>query len=145
VESFEAEIVEARQGGAYVEVPAAVVAALGGQRRIKVRATFDGIAYRGSIVSMGSGMVLGLLKDIRTRLAKGPGDAVTVTVEVDEAERTVDLPGDLATALDEARLRETFDRLSYSHRRRYVTWIDEARKPETRARRIAQTLEQVRG
>jgi Bacteriocin-protection, YdeI or OmpD-Associated/Domain of unknown function (DUF1905) len=146
VESFEAEIVEARGGGAFVEVPADVVAALGGKGRIKVSATFDGIPYRGSIVSMGGGsMVLGILKDIRGRLEKSPGDHVDVTVEVDDAERTVDVPDDLAAALDDTGSREAFDALSYSHRREYVTWIEEAKKPETRARRINQTVERLRG
>lgn len=145
MEAFEAEIVEARGGGAYVEVPADVVGALGGTGRIKVQATFDGIPYRGSIVSMGDGMVLGVLKDIRRRLGKAPGDRVEVTVEVDQAERTVEVPGDLAAALEGAQLQEAFDRLSYSRRRTYVTRIEEARKPETRARRVDQTLRELRG
>jgi hypothetical protein len=147
VETFEAEIVEARQGGAYVEVPVDVVEALGGQGRIKVRATFDGIPYQGSIVSMGdgNGMVLGILKGIRGQLGKSPGDQVEVTVEVDEAERTVAVPADLATALADAGLREAFDQLSYSRRREHVTSIEAAKKPETRTRRIAHTVERLGG
>jgi hypothetical protein len=68
VEPFEAVIAEARGGGAYVEVPGDVVAALGGGGRIPVQATFDGVAYCGSIASMGGCMALGILKQIRTEL-----------------------------------------------------------------------------
>ena len=54
------------------------------------------------------------------------------------------MPSDLATALDEAGLRETFDALAYSHRREHVNAINDAKKPETRARRITKALEMLR-
>ena len=112
-------------------VPKEVVEALGGKARIPVRATFDGIAYRGSIVSMGGQQVLGVLKAIRTELGKGPGDEVRVTVERDDQARTVDVPDDLREALATAALTDRFTRLSYSHQREYVTWIAEAKRPAT--------------
>jgi uncharacterized protein YdeI (YjbR/CyaY-like superfamily) len=89
-------------------------------------------------------MALGVLKSIRAELGKGAGDAVTVTVERDAGERTVDVPEDFATALAEAGLREAFDGLSYSHRREHVNAINDAKKPETRTRRIAKALEMLR-
>jgi hypothetical protein len=145
VETFEAAIVEADRGGAYIRVPPEVVAALGGKGRIPVRATFDGIAYRGSVVSMGGEKVIGLLKAIRTELDKQPGDRVTVTLEADQAERTVDVPDDLRSALDGAGLLDSFRALSYSHQREYVSWIADAKKAETRARRIGQTIDRIGG
>ena len=141
METFEGTVVVNDGGGAWVEVPGEVIAALGGGGRIPVQASFDGVAYRGSIASMGGCMALGLLKSIRTELGKGDGDPVTVTVERDTAERTVDVPADLASALDEAGLRTAFDTLSYSHRREHVNAINDAKKPETRARRITKALE----
>jgi hypothetical protein len=143
VQSFEAEIVEVEGGGAFVRVPDDVVAALGGKGRIPVEATFDGVAYRGSVVSMGGGKVLGVLKGIRAELGKQPGDTVTVTLAADTAPRTVEVADDLRTALAAAGLTDTFTALSYSHQREYVTWIDEAKKPETRARRIAGTVDRL--
>jgi hypothetical protein len=143
VETFEAVIEEARGGGAYVAVPADVDAALGGKGRIPVVASFDGVEYRGSVVTMGGVRCLGVLKAIRDRLGKGPGDTVTVTLAPDAAERTVTVPDDLAAALADAGARAIFDRLSYSHRREYVTWIDDAKKPATRARRVAGTVERL--
>ncbi len=144
METFEGKITLNDGGGAWVEVPDDVIAALGGGGRILVQATFDGIAYRGSIASMGGCMALGILKSIRGELGKGEGDPITVTVERDTAERTIEVPSDLATALDEAGLRETFDALAYSHRREHVNAINDAKKPETRARRITKALEMLR-
>jgi hypothetical protein len=143
MERFEATLMEANRGGAYVPVPAEVITALGGGARIKVRATFDGIDYRGSVVSMGGGTMIGVLKAIRDQLGKQPGDTMTVTLERDDEERTVTVPDDLAKALDAARVRSHFDNLSYSHRRQYVMWIDEAKRRDTRARRVAQTVERL--
>jgi hypothetical protein len=144
VERFVATLVEVDGGGAFVEVPPEVVAALGGGGSIKIRARSDGIDYRGSVVTMGDAKVLGVLKAIRKQLAKAPGDQLTVELERDDEERRVDVPDDLASALQQADVRDAFDRLSFSHRREYVAWIDEAKKPETRARRIAQTVERIR-
>ena len=144
METFVGSIVVNDGGGAWVEVPGDVIAALGGGGRIPVLATFDGVAYRGSVASMGGCMALGILKSIRSQLGKGDGDPVTVTVERDSAERTVEVPADLASALEEAGLREAFDGLSYSHRREHVNAINDAKKPETRARRITKALEILR-
>lgn len=143
MERFEATIEAARGGGAFVPVPDEVVAALGGGGRIPVRATFDAVPYRGSVVSMGGRRCIGLLKVIREQLGKGEGDPVTVTVARDGAERTVTVPDDLATALDDAGARNAFDALSYSHQREYVSWVEEAKRPETRLRRVAQTVERL--
>ena len=143
METFEGTIVVNDGGGAWVEVPGEVIAGLGGGGRIPVHATFDGVAYRGSTASMGGCMALGILKSIRTELGKGAGDPVTVTLKRDTAERTVQVPEDLAAALEEAGLRTAFDALSYSHRREHVNAITDAKKPETRARRITKALQML--
>ena len=72
METFEGTIVVNDGGGAWVEVPGEVIAALGGGGRIPVQATFDGVAYRGSIASMGGCMALGILKSIRGEFGRGP-------------------------------------------------------------------------
>ncbi|WP_405056011.1 YdeI/OmpD-associated family protein [Kribbella sp. NBC_01505] len=143
METFEGVIEVGDGGGAWVEVPDEVLAGLGGGGRIPVLATFDGVEYRGSIASMGGCMALGVLKGIRTELGKGGGDTVAITVERDSAERTIDVPEDFAAALAEAGLRAAFDKLSYSHRREHVNAVLDAKKPETRARRIAKAIEML--
>ncbi|MEV6069364.1 YdeI/OmpD-associated family protein [Nocardia sp. NPDC052001] len=109
-----------------------------------VRATFDGIAYTGSIMSMGDGPCLGILKGIRAELGKAPGDTVTVTVRRDTAERTVEVPDDLAAALADAGVRDAFDGLSYTNRRELATGVAEAKRPETRAKRITKAVDAAR-
>ncbi|MFI5709884.1 YdeI/OmpD-associated family protein [Kribbella sp. NPDC051620] len=141
METFEAVIEEANGGGAYVEVPTEVVAALGGGGRIPVLATFDGVQYRGSIASMGGRMALGILKAIRAELGKAIGDPVTVTLERDTAARTIEVPPNLAEALEAAGAKESFDAMSFSHRREHIQAIENAKKPETRTRRITKTVE----
>ncbi|MFI7002652.1 YdeI/OmpD-associated family protein [Nocardia sp. NPDC050175] len=140
---FEATIESGAGGGAYVAVPDKVVVALGGGGRIAVAAAFDGVEYRGSISDMGAGPCLGMLKAIRTELGKQAGDRVVVTVVRDEGERTVEVPDDLADALRSAGLRAAFDALSYSRRREHVTAVIEAKRAETRARRIAKVVESL--
>lgn len=145
MQRFDGVIESARGGGAHIPVPPEIIAALGGGGRIPVQATFDGIPYRGSIADMGAGPCLGLLKAIRTELGKGPGDQVTVTLERDTAERTVTVPDDLAAALTTAGVRAAFDALSYSNRREHATSVTDAKKPETRTRRIAKIVESLTG
>lgn len=142
--SFSAHIERARGGGAYVTVPFDVERAYG-RKRVPVRATIDGVAYRGTLVRMGGERhVLGVLKSIRDEIGKQPGDVVEIVVEQDAEPRVVDVPPDLAEALRQApQARSTFESLSYSHQREYVTWIAEAKRAETRARRIAQTIEML--
>lgn len=144
--TFRAPIEEARGGGgAWVEVPPSVVSELGakskGSGRIPVRATFDGVAYRGSVVSMGAGaMVIGVLKDIRQKIGKHIGDEVEVILELDQATRQVDIPDDLAIALADAGLTEMFAALSFTRRKEIAGGVSDAKKPETRRRRIENAI-----
>ena len=133
--TFDAPIVASDSGGAYVVVPFDVREAFG-TARPKVAATFDGHPYRGSIGAMGGPPFLIVRKDVRAAIGKQPGDTVRVTVEADTAPREVDVPADLAAALDAAGVRDAFDGMAYTHRKEYAEWIAEAKKPETRARRI---------
>jgi Bacteriocin-protection, YdeI or OmpD-Associated/Domain of unknown function (DUF1905) len=129
-------------GGHLVDVPDEVVAALGGRGRIPVRACFNGIPYRGSIVRMGGVMMLGVTKAIMAEAGAGPGDVLDVVVESDEAPRDVEVPPELTKALKRnPAARAVWDGLSFSHRREYVGYIVEAKKEETRARRVERTIQ----
>lgn len=133
-----------RGGGHLVDVPPEVVEALGGKGRIPVIATFDGVPYRGSIVRMGGGAVLGVQKAIMAEAGISVGDTLTVIVRNDEAPRQVEVPEDLAEAFghhDAARV--VFEGLSFSHRREYIRSITDAKRPETRTRRIELTIKQL--
>jgi uncharacterized protein YdeI (YjbR/CyaY-like superfamily) len=80
---------------------------------------------------------------VRDAARIGDGDVLTIDLERDDEERTVEVPGDLAAALDPA-MRTTFDDLSFTHRREYVRWIEDAKREETRARRVAKAVEMLR-
>jgi uncharacterized protein YdeI (YjbR/CyaY-like superfamily) len=92
---------------------------------------------------MGPSPLLLLRKDVRQEIGKGPGDRVNVIVTLDTAQRTVEVPGDLTEALERASARSRFDELSFSHRREYVQRIDEAKREETRLRRIEKAVELI--
>jgi hypothetical protein len=118
-----------RGGGHLVDVPPKVVQALGGRGRIPVSATFDGVPYRGSIVRMAETGV-------------SAGDTLRVEVRNDDAPREVEVPDELAKALKRnATARRVFDELPYSHRKEYARHVEEAKRPETRARRVERTIE----
>jgi uncharacterized protein YdeI (YjbR/CyaY-like superfamily) len=73
------------------------------------------------------------------------GDAVTVELELDDEPRTVEVPDDVRAALaGDEEAAAAFERLSYTHQREYVEWITEAKREETRARRLAKTLDRLR-
>ncbi|CAN5158658.1 hypothetical protein BH20GEM2_BH20GEM2_16310 [soil metagenome] len=143
-QTFSATIEQGDRGGAFVTVPFDVEQVFGAKRP-KVRATFDGVPYRGSLARMGGRHhVLGVLKEIRERIGKGVGDTVRVTVEADTEPRVVQVSDDLAAALrTKVDAATFFEELSYSHRREYVSWIEEAKRESTRRRRIEETLEML--
>lgn len=141
--TFDAPVKSAGGGGYYVEVPFDVLAAFG-TARPKVVVTFDGHRYRGSIAPMRGCSMLPILKEIRAAIGKGEGDAVRVTVEPDTAPREVDVPPELAAALAERPdAAARFERMSYTHRKEYAQWITDAKRPETRARRLAKAVELI--
>lgn len=144
---FSGRLEAGRGGGAYVVLPAEVLAELGGGSRLRVTGTLGGVDFASSTMAMGGGAVcLGVHKATRQAAGVGIGDAVEVTVERDDSPREVEVPEDLAAALaaDEAA-SAAFQRLSFTHRREYTEWIAGAKRPETRALRVTRTLERLRG
>lgn len=64
---------------------------------------------------------------------------------VDEREDVSVVPHDLAAALaEDATAREAWERLAPSHKKMYLSWIEDAKRPETRARRVAETVRRAR-
>ena len=143
--TFKAIIQDAGSGGAYVSVPFDAEQVFG-KKRVKVVATIDGEAYRGSLVRMGGPRhILPVLKSIREKIGKGYGDEVEVTVAEDAEPRVVHVPDDLQQALaGDPEAAAFFQRLSYTHQREYVGWIVEAKREETRRARIERALEMLR-
>jgi uncharacterized protein YdeI (YjbR/CyaY-like superfamily) len=83
-------------------------------------------------------------KEIRVRLGKGAGDQIKITVVPDAAPRVVEVPPDFQAALKKSpEAKRFFEELSYTHRKEYVRWITEAKKEETRLRRLAKAVEML--
>lgn len=137
---FRAEL--KREGpGTYVEVPLDVPAVFG-RARPPVRGTINGSPLRSTIAKYGDGYFLGINREVRKAAGVAPGDTVDIELELDVKPRTVRVPKDLADALDD-ETRAAFDRMSYTHRREYVEWINEAKREETRRRRVAKAVELI--
>jgi len=122
-----------------IQVPDEVIVALGTSKRPPVTITINGYTYRTTAVRMGGAFYVPLAAENREAAGVAAGDAITVDIENDTAPREVTLPDDLAAAMDDAA-RTAYDGLSYTHRKEWVRWVEEAKKPETRATRIEKTV-----
>jgi hypothetical protein len=127
-----------------IEVPARVVAALSDKKRVPVNVTLNGVRYRSTIAVYGGKFYLPARKEIREAAKLAPGKRAHVTLETDAAERTVMVPSDLARALSSAKKRPAFDALSFTHRKEHVEAVTGAKRPETRAVRIAKVVSSLR-
>lgn len=125
----------------YIEIPFNVEEDFGA-KRVKVKANFDGIEYRGSIVKMGLPCyMIGMTKEIRKAIGKEAGESVFVEIEKDEEDRTIELPDDFKDALNENKYANDFyNNLSYSAKRKYFLWVTSAKKAETREKRIIEAM-----
>jgi hypothetical protein len=147
---FEAEIVRntaVANSSAFIEFPHDLKETFGVGNLVPVVATFDGrVTYRGSLARMGGPRaVLVLRKDVRSELGKEPGDRVGVSLRLDTVPRQVEVADDLAAALERAGMGDRFDALAVSHRREFVRWVEEAKRPDTRQRRIDGTVTMIEG
>jgi bifunctional DNA-binding transcriptional regulator/antitoxin component of YhaV-PrlF toxin-antitoxin module len=115
-----------------------------GAKRVPVVATINQATYRGSIVVMGGEYMLGIPKAFRDAAGISAGDKIVITVEKDTAQRTVDVPADLLAELKKHKLTKEWDRMSYTNRKEHVRAIEDAKQPETRQRRIAKAIDQLR-
>jgi hypothetical protein len=128
-----------------MEIPAAVVDALGSGQRPAVRVTINGHTYRSTIAVMGGRYLIGVSNENRTAAGVAAGDVVDVELELDTAPREVTVPADLAAALDgDPAARNYFDGLSYSNKLRHVLAIEGAKAAETRERRVAKSVAMFR-
>lgn len=126
-----------------LQVPDGVVTSLGAGKRPPVVVTVGGHTYRSTVAAMGGAFWIPLAAEHREAAGLVAGQEVDVDVVLDTAPRTVDLPDDLAAAMDDAA-RAAYDRLAPSHQKEWVRWVEEAKNPETRTARIGGTVEGLR-
>jgi hypothetical protein len=140
--TFEAEIRAGTGGGAYVVFPYDASKEFGTNGKVPVKATIDGVPDRGALFRMGMPHhMLGVPKAIRQRIGKGPGDIVAVVLWKDDEPREVAVPPEFKARMNKAGVLPFFESLNFTHRKEYCRWITEAKKDETRTRRLDRALE----
>lgn len=128
-----------------VPLPAKVVRDGGLRVRLRIAGTIDGAPFRSTILTTGGpGLFVVVPAPLRERIGKEAGATVAVSIGLDRAPRVVAVPRDLRTALaGRSSAAARFDALAPSHRKAFVGWIEAAVRPETRARRVAETVTMV--
>jgi hypothetical protein len=129
-----------------IDVPSADVALVFGRKgRVPIVATFaNGQSFRTSLTPMRGTHILPVNAEMRGIAGLAEGEHVTVTLAEDVEERTVDVPGDLAAALATAGVRDVFEGMAYSHRKEWARALDDAKRPETRTKRISDCVAAMR-
>jgi hypothetical protein len=142
---FKATIQPGIGGGAGVFFPYDVEREFGTKAKVPVKSTFDGVPYSGSLIKCGpEAHMLGVLKSIRERIGKGPGDTVEVVLWKDEGIRTVEVPAEFEKLMKKEGLFASFEKLSYTNRKEYCGWITGAKKRETRQMRMERSIEMLK-
>jgi len=132
--------------GTFIAIPREVNTVLGLKGRPKVQSVIAGHPYRGSLMPVGDGTyVLGVLKAIQEAKSLQRGDTITVELQLDTAPRVIEPPDDLAKALArDKRAASAWEKLSYTGQREMARSLEEAKKPETRERRLVAALAKLR-
>ncbi|MEJ5051031.1 YdeI/OmpD-associated family protein [Chryseobacterium culicis] len=131
---------------AFVEFPFSTEELFNKKGQVKIKALFDNrIEYRGSLAKMKSDChILGLTQEVRKQLDKTFGDEVSVSLIEDKEERMVEIADDIASVFNEnPDAKGLFDKMSYTHKKEYIRWIEEAKKPETRENRKIKMIQMI--
>ena len=127
-----------------ISVPPEMIAALGPQKRPAVTVSLNGYTYRTTVAPYGDVFMLPVSQAHRAAAGLQAGDAVEVTLALDQEPRTVAVPDDLRAALAaKPGATEAFDALAFSRRKEFVRQVEEAKAQETRARRIAGIVDKM--
>ena len=136
---------EERPGGtSYIAIPKKVMKDFTPAKRVPIKGTINGTAFKTTIFHMGGdGPFFVVNAKMREAAQVRRGELLDVVLERDMHKRTVTIPKDLLAAMSVSEC-ERFKNFSYTHQKEYVEAIEDAKRPETRMRRIAKTLEKIR-
>lgn len=125
--------------------PFDVVEVFGRKGRVPVKGMINGFPFRSSLMNMGDGHMMAVNAEMRAGARCKAGDTVSVVMELDEEKRTVEVPAYLKKIIKgDSKVREFWDKLSFTHQKEYVREIEGAKRPETRERRIAEMMDALR-
>jgi hypothetical protein len=128
-----------------IEVPAEVLAALDAGKRPPVIVNVNGYEYRSTVAPMGGKYLLPFSAERREESGIQGGDPIDVELTLDTAPRTVEVPEDLQSAIDSSTTAAAREKLSYTHKKEHVRSVLDAKKAETRTRRIAAVVAKLEG
>jgi len=143
---FDAELeLQGTDGGVFITIPFSVPEVFGTGGQLHVRGTIDGFPFRLTLAPTPEGEhTMVVRKEIRNAIDKTWGATVHVVLAPDTEERAVEIPDDLARALESNGLRPAFEKLAYTHRKEYARWIERTKKPETRMKRLREAIELIK-
>jgi uncharacterized protein YdeI (YjbR/CyaY-like superfamily) len=128
-----------------IELTDAQVEHLGGGKRAAVVVSVGDRSARVRLAVMDGRNVIGLSKAVRAQLGVDIDDEIDATVDLDTVDREVEVPEDLVAAIGDAGLRPAFDALSYTRRKEMARGVADAKRADTRERRVAAAVEELRG
>src|SRR5258708_2986432 len=142
---FKATIQPGDGGGAFVVFPFDVEKEFGTKGKVPVSATYEGVAESTSLFRYGYPQhLLSVSKAIHQKIGKSPGETIQIELWKADENRTIEVPPDFQKLLKQEGLLPFFEKLSYTHRKEYCRWITEAKKEETRAKRLDKAIEMLK-
>jgi len=146
-QKFETKLIGRGPGNAwtFLPIPFDVQKAFGSKARVSVIGTINGFPFRNSLMPEGDGTHSMMInKELQKGAKVAAGDTVAVVIELDKTPRTVTVPDDLRDILAKHKPAETvFAKLAYSHKKAFLDWIDSAKRPETRVKRLKETIDML--
>jgi len=142
--TFDAELEVSGKSATGIAVPQQVIDGFDAGKKVAVVVTINGHTYRSSVGPYRGANMLPVSAEHRDAAGIAAGETVTVSLELDTEPRVIEVPDDLAAALDaDAAARAAFEALSYSNQRAHVLAVTGAKAADTRARRVAKVVEQL--
>jgi len=130
---------------AALKPPFDVVAVFQRKGRVPVKGTINGFPFRSSLMNMGDGHMMVVNAELRAGAKCKAGDTVSVVMELDTEKRTVELPAYLKKLINaDPAAKEAWAKLAFTHQKEHVRAIEDAKRPETREKRIAAMLDMLR-
>ncbi len=142
MKTFETILIQAGKTATGIEVPPEIVSSLGSSKKPSVKVGLNGYHYRSTIAVMGGKFMIPVSAEHRLGAKVKGGDSITVSLELDTAPRILELPADLATALEQnLSAKSNFEKLSHSQKRLHTLSVEGTKNLETRAKRVAKAIQ----
>ncbi len=146
MKTFQTTLLQAGKTATGIEVPADIVDSLSSSKKPAVKVNINGYTYRSTIAVLGGKYLIPVSAEHRTGAKVNGGDSITVSLELDTEPRVLEIPADLAVALEQnAAAKAKFEKLSYSQKRIHTLSVEGTKNPETRAKRIIKAIETLQG